>query len=74
MLLFTDLFFGTPFNLLVDLSQRVRFSHITGVNLPMLVEALSYRHEADTDLESMLPGFLEIGKNGIVDCGELAQG
>ena len=40
----------------------------------MLVEALSYRHEADTDLESMLPGFLEIGKNGIVNCGELAQG
>lgn len=74
VLLFTDLFFGTPFNLLVDLSQRVRFSHITGVNLPMLVEALSYRHEADTDLESMLPGFLEIGKNGIVNCGELAQG
>lgn len=73
VLLFTDLFFGTPFNLLVDLSQRAKFSHITGVNLPMLIEALSYRREADTDLRSLIPGFLEVGKSGIVNCSELAQ-
>lgn len=74
VLLFTDLFFGTPFNLLVGLSQRAKFTHITGVNLPMLIEALSYRREADTDLQSLIPGFLEVGKNGIVNCSELAQG
>ena len=73
VLLFTDLFFGTPFNLLVDLSQRAKFSHITGVNLPMLIEALSYRREADTDLRSLIPGFLEVGISGIVNCSELAQ-
>lgn len=74
VLLFTDLFFGTPFNLLIGLSQRAKFSHITGVNLPMLIEALSYRREADTDLQGLIPGFLEVGKNGIVNCSELAQG
>ncbi|HHT25188.1 MAG TPA: PTS sugar transporter subunit IIA [Clostridiaceae bacterium] len=72
VLVFTDIFFGTPFNLMLKLSQDYEFAHITGVNLPMLIEALSYRNEANSVLTDLISYFIEIGKNGIVDCNKIA--
>ena len=36
----TDLKLGTPFNLVAELMQRRVFSHITGMNLPLLLELM----------------------------------
>lgn len=33
----SDLFHGTPFNMCVKLSEHYKFEHITGINLPLLV-------------------------------------
>lgn len=33
----SDLFHGTPFNVCVKLSEHYKFQHITGINLPLLI-------------------------------------
>lgn len=42
-LVLTDIFSGTPFNTVVRLSQTHSFRHLTGINLPLLNEALVSR-------------------------------
>ena len=41
----TDIFGATPCNVAQKLVDGVRSRLITGVNLPMLLRAVSYRHE-----------------------------
>lgn len=43
MLIVSDLFHGTPFNVCVELSEHYKFQHITGINLPLLLEILMDR-------------------------------
>lgn len=45
VLILTDLFFGTPFNTVISLSEQYHFEHITGINLPTLMEVLTRRNE-----------------------------
>jgi PTS system ascorbate-specific IIA component len=45
VLVLTDLFGATPANLAVKLLVAGRVEGVTGVNLPMLVRALTYRNE-----------------------------
>ena len=45
-LLLTDVFGATPCNVAQKLSDGVRARLITGVNLPMLLRTVSYRHES----------------------------
>jgi PTS system mannose-specific IIA component len=45
VLLFTDMFGGTPSNIAFSLAQPERTEVITGVNLPILVRFLSIQHE-----------------------------
>lgn len=48
-LVLTDIFSGTPFNTVVRLSQRYSFRHLTGINLPLLNEALVSRDSSSPD-------------------------
>ena len=41
---FTDLYFGSPFNRVVELARERDIYHITGTNLPILVEAIVARN------------------------------
>ena len=41
---FTDLYFGSPFNQVVNLSRNHAIYHVTGMNVPTLVEALVARN------------------------------
>ncbi len=43
VIFFTDLYFGSPFNQVVDLSRTHDLYHVTGVNLPALLEAVVAR-------------------------------
>ena len=43
LLVLTDITSGTPFNTVVALSGQYQFRHLTGVNLPLLIETLICR-------------------------------
>ena len=63
ILVMTDIFGGTPSNVASRLLLPGRIEGISGVNLPMLIRALTYRHEAlDVVLEKALSG----GTEGVV--------
>jgi len=56
VLVLSDLFYGSPFNAMVSLLNDHRFHHITGINLPVLLEILAERgtnSEADIYLDVM---------------------
>jgi PTS system mannose-specific IIA component len=43
VLVLSDLFYGSPFNAMVSLLNEHKFHHITGINLPILLEILIER-------------------------------
>lgn len=69
VLVFTDLFSASPANQVAKNYPQLRayrFKAITGVNLPMLLEALGKRI-AKEDLDSIAKAVIEAGQNGIKD-------
>jgi mannose PTS system EIIA component len=63
VLILTDMFGGTPSNLSYSFLEEGRIEVISGVNLPILIKAVSMRPEKDlTELAEYLEGF---GKKSI---------
>ncbi len=71
VLVLTDLMFGTPFNITVQLQDECSFNHITGVNLPLLLEALNRR--TDSDLKTAMDGLLDTARQCMRDCSLLLE-
>lgn len=69
VLVLTDLMYGTPFNTMVELQKDYKFYHITGVNLPMLLEAINSRNEGT--LAEMVENIIHVAKTGVVDVQKL---
>ena len=67
----TDLMYGTPFNTMIQLEEKCSFTHITGTNLPLLIEAIN-RRLLDGNSRSFT-GLVETAKEGIVDSHVLLQ-
>lgn len=44
ILILTDLFYGSPFNTVVSLMPEYDFYHITGINLPLMMEIVMGRY------------------------------
>lgn len=63
VLVLSDIFGATPCNIASRLVQSGKVECIAGVSLPMLVRALSYRHEP---LSVVIEKALSGGKQGIV--------
>ena len=60
VLVMTDIFGATPANIACRLLEPGRIEGISGINLPMLIKALSYREEPMKDLiEKSLAGAME---------------
>ena len=60
VLVMTDIFGATPANIACRLLEPGRIEGISGINLPMLIKALSYREEPMQDLiEKSLAGAME---------------
>jgi PTS system ascorbate-specific IIA component len=60
VLVFTDIFGATPANIANRLLVAGKVEGISGVNLPMLIRALTYRGESlDTVIQKALSGGLE---------------
>ncbi|VYT94136.1 PTS mannose transporter subunit IIAB [Clostridium tertium] len=66
VLVFSDLYCATPFNSTVVNNAELKghdYKSISGVNLPMLIEALTCRD--NMNLEDLSEYVMDIGKNGI---------
>jgi PTS system mannose-specific IIA component len=63
VLVLTDIFGATPSNVAQKLVDGVRSRLITGVNLPMLLRSVSYRHEA---LEALVSRAVIGGTQGVM--------
>ena len=48
VLFVSDLFHGSPFNAIVDLMRDYKFYHITGINLPTMIELMMGRYAEDS--------------------------
>jgi mannose PTS system EIIA component len=62
-LLLTDVFGATPSNIAKQLTDGIRTRLLTGVNLPMLLRAVTYRHEA---LDVLVQRSLAGGSQGVM--------
>lgn len=66
-LVLTDLFGATPANLAMKLLQPGRVGGLAGVNLPMLLSALTHR---DKGLANLLVRARDGGRNGVLNLSD----
>ena len=72
VLIFTDMFGGTPTNIALSLLEEGNVEVITGVNLPVLLKFLNNRDEMEfNDLLGML---LDYGQKSIVLASDMLKG
>ncbi|MFH1660277.1 MAG: PTS system ascorbate-specific IIA component [Rhodocyclaceae bacterium] len=64
VLILTDIFGASPANLALKLLERGRIEGLTGVNMPMLLRALTYR---DKGMETLLVRARDGGRDGIIN-------
>ena len=70
VLVLVDMLGGSPANVSAVAMATSKFKCVTGVNLPMLIEALNARETTD-DLDILAKQISEVGMNGIRDLGEI---
>ena len=70
VLILTDMFGGTPTNISLSLLNHGQTEVITGVNLPMLLKALSSR---DQELGDLAQEIKAAGKQGILVAGDVLK-
>lgn len=71
-LVVTDLYGGTPSNICMSFQDELRIEIISGVNLPILIKAVSLQE--NSDLESMAVKLKEYGKENIYLSSEILKG
>lgn len=64
VLIMTDIYGATPANLVLKLLEPGRIEGVAGVNLPMLLRALTYR---DKDMATLVARATTGGRDGIVN-------
>jgi PTS system ascorbate-specific IIA component len=64
VLLMTDVFGATPANVATKLIEPGRIEAVAGVNLPMLLRALTYR---DKDMATLVTRAVSGGRDGVLD-------
>lgn len=70
VLVISDLYFGSPFNAMVALSQERDIYHVTGMNLAMVVEAISLMDDG-LSAKEVAEQIVPLGREGIVDVTEV---
>lgn len=71
VLVFTDLFGGSPTNSAAINMGTLKFKCITGINLPMLLEALVSRLDENLDINEIVKKCLKAGVDGIKNLEEM---
>jgi PTS system ascorbate-specific IIA component len=62
-LILTDIFGATPANVAIKLLEPGRVEGVAGVNLPMLLRALTYREK---DMDTLLAKAVSGGRDGVL--------
>lgn len=70
ILILTDLYGSTPFNIAQHFNNGVSVSVISGINLSMLVRVLNY---ANLDLHSLCEKALTGGRDGVINCENIGK-
>jgi PTS system mannose-specific IIA component len=63
VLIMTDVFGATPANIAMKLLKRGKIEGVAGVNLPMLLRALTYR---DKGMETLVTKAIAGGRDGVI--------
>lgn len=71
VVVFTDMFGGTPTNIALSLMNSGKVEVITGVNLPMLIKFVG--HRSDKDLHELAAVLKDYGQKSIVLAGEMLK-
>ena len=71
-LVVTDLYGGTPSNICMSLEDELKIEIISGVNLPILIKAVSM--QKNSDLKTMAVKLLDYGKENIYLSSEILKG
>lgn len=69
-LFLSDLFFGSPFNSVVKLMQKYDVYHVTGVSMPLVLEAVLARNSGATAAE-VCDKILDIARDSVKDIKKL---
>lgn len=69
VLVLTDLFGGSPSNVVAKNMEQLNFHSLTGVNLPMLIEALITREIVD--IEELVNSAFKAGYEGVKNIGAI---
>ncbi|MCK5808401.1 hypothetical protein KAH37_05415 [bacterium] len=72
VILFTDIFGGSPSNLAFTFSKRANVDVLAGVNLPMVLSAFE-RRDRDEPFEKTISAILKSGKGNIVSAKQLME-
>ena len=64
VLILTDIYGATPSNLAMKLLEPGRIEGVAGVNLPMLLRAITYR---DEDMETLVTRTVAGGRDGVLN-------
>jgi PTS system mannose-specific IIA component len=71
VVVFTDMFGGTPTNIALSLMNAGKVEVITGVNLPMIIKFVG--HRSDKPLHELAAMLREYGQKSIVLAGEMLK-
>ena len=72
VLVLSDLFFGSPFNAMCALMNERKLYHVTGMNLAMVIEAISNKDDFDSAKE-LAEQIQEAARDGIVDANVMLE-
>lgn len=72
VLFLTDLYHGSPFNVVVSLMRDYKFHHITGINLPLLIDAIMSRN-GGLPTKEVCSRLVELAPGTIMDVNELLK-
>lgn len=70
---FTDLFSGSPFNAVVGLMGQYPIRHITGMNLPLILEALMLRMNEENTKEMICNKLIEQAPATFIDVNDYLE-
>lgn len=72
VLILSDLYFGSPFNAMCMMMRDRDIHHVTGMNLAMVLEALSLR-DSGLSAKEVAEQVIPLAHEGIVDANELLE-
>lgn len=70
---FTDLFSGSPFNAVVGLMSQYSIRHITGMNLPLVLEAFMLRLNEENTREVICAQLIQQAPETFIDVNDYLE-